>query len=122
MSTIESAKAELASSNFGPEDSAVIIDIMERFFAQWDSGGAVWVMIPVLERLMRGLPLSALTGEDDEWHDPMGDGQMFQNVRCSTVFKNAAGKTWDIDGDADVTFPYMPQNRNLSPVVEIGVE
>jgi hypothetical protein len=122
MSIIESAKAELDRSGLGEDDKQATIDIMERFFKQWDSGGAVSVMIPVLERLMRGLPLSPLSGEDDEWHDPMGDGLMLQNVRCPTVFKNEEGKAWDIDGAAEIAFPYMPQTRNLSPVVEIGVD
>lgn len=119
MSIIESAKAELARSSFAEEDKAVIIDIMERFFAQWDSGGAVSVMIPVMDRLLRALPLSPLSGEDSEWYDPMGDRQTLQNIRSSNVFKRD-GKAYDIDEPAwDGSFPYMPAAKGLATVMEI---
>ena len=120
MSIIESAKAELARSNFAEDDKAVIIDIMERFFAQWDSGGAVSVMIPVMDRLLRGLPLSDLTGEASEWVDrsEYGPEPAWQNVRCSSVFRGADGKAYDIDSpEWDGSFPYMPMAKNLSPVM-----
>jgi|SRR5690349_5064726 len=120
MSIIESARSELAQSNFGEEDSAVIIDIMERFFAQWDSGGAVSVMIPVMDRLLRGLPLSALTGDTGEWIDrsEYGPEPAWQNIRCGTVFKTADGKIYDIDNPGwNGSFPYWPEHKNLSPVM-----
>lgn len=125
MSIIEQAKVELKRINFGEEDSAVMIDIMERFFAQWDSGGAVYVVAPILQRLIAGKALSPLTGESDEWFDH-GDG-VFQNIRCSSVFKDPRfhdGKlAYDIDG-ADprgaITFPYYPDRAEVaSPVIEI---
>lgn len=57
MSIIEQAKSELAAINFGEEDSAVMIGILEKFFDRWDSGGAVHVVAPVLTRLISGQPL-----------------------------------------------------------------
>jgi len=121
MSIIESAKTELARSNFAEDDQKVIIDIMERFFAQWDSGGAVSVMIPVLDRLLRGLPLAALTGADDEWICGHAGDDMCQNIRCGSVFKVGDGKPHDIDNPAwDGSFPYTPEHRNLSPVMEVA--
>jgi hypothetical protein len=71
LSLIEQAKQELARINFGEEDSRVMIEIMEKFFQQWDSGGSVYSCIPVLTKLLYGKPLSHLTGEPDEWfyHD-----------------------------------------------------
>lgn len=120
MSIIESAKAELAKSSFAQDDQDVIIDIMQRFFAQWDSGGAVSVMIPVMDRLLRGLPLSALTGADEEWICGHAEPGMCQNIRCGTVFKIEGGKTYDIDNPAwDGSFPYVPEHKNLSPVMEV---
>jgi hypothetical protein len=135
VSIIEQAKIELAAINFGAEDSAVMIEIMEKFFDQWDSGGAVHAVAPVLQRLIAGQPLGPLTGEDSEWFDPMGDGIMLQNKRYSSVFKDwrdgeghlsaAAGEgkqmIRDIDNPAwDGSFPYDPQTRlPSSPVVEI---
>lgn len=136
MSLIEHAKTELAAINFGEEDSAAMIDILERFFDQWDSGGAVHAVAPILQRLISGQPLGPLTGADSEWFDPMGDGIMLQNVRCGSVFKDwrdsngrlsaAAGEgtmhVHDLDNPAwDGTFPYDPATKlPPSPVVEIG--
>src|SRR3546814_1515008 len=87
MSIIEQAKEELKRVNFGEEDSAVMVEILEKFFDQWDSGGAVWAVAPVLQRLIAGTCLSPLTGEDGEWFDH-GNG-VLQNMRVSSVFKSS---------------------------------
>lgn len=125
MSVIEYAKSELKRINFGDEDSAVMIEILEKFFGQWDSGGAVWAVAPILQRCIAGKNLSPLTGQDDEWMDH-GDG-VFQNVRCSSVFKDPRfheGKlAFDIDAlhpRAAITFPYDPERVEIaSPVMEM---
>jgi hypothetical protein len=136
MSIIEHAKSELAAINFGEEDSAVMIGLLEKFLDQWDSGGAVFCAAPVFVRLLKGQPLAPLTGADDEWFDPMGDGIMLQNKRCGSVFKNwrdangrlsenagqGALKIHDIDNPSwDGTFPYDPTTQlPTSPVVEFS--
>lgn len=126
MSIISQAKAELDRINFGEEDSKVMIDILERFFDQWDSGGAVWAVAPILQRLIAGKCLSPLTGEPDEWNE-VGDG-VFQNNRVSTVFKDPRFHdgllAYDLDNPAGprvaITFPYNPERAEVSsPVVEI---
>jgi hypothetical protein len=128
MSVIAQAKEELARINFGAEDSAVMIDILERFFDQWDSGGAVWAVAPVLQKLIAGKPLSPLTGGEAEWFDH-GNG-VFQNKRCSSVFKDPRfheGKlAYDLDNPegsrAAIEFPYTPAKFDVSsPLVEIAV-
>lgn len=125
MSIIESAKSELAAINFGEEDSAVMVGILETFFKQWDSGGAVAVASGVLARLIKGQPLGPLTGEDDEWFIHGCDGMYAQNKRCSTVFKATKdGPAYDIDvpGRPPITFPYDPETRAVQmPVFEVGV-
>lgn len=128
MSIIAQAKDELRRANFGDEDSAVMIDILERFFAQWDSGGAVWAAAPVLQRLIAGKPLSPLTGDDDEWVDVgVGDGTL-QNKRLSSVFKDPrfhGGKlAYDLDNPKGpreaITFPYWPERAEVSaPTITI---
>lgn len=127
MSIIEQAKRELALVNFGEDDSRVMIELLEKFFDQWDSGGAVWTVAPVLQRLLAGKPLSPLTGNDDEWFDH--GGGVFQNIRTSSVFKDPRfhdGKlAYDLDNPAGareaITFPYWPERADVpSPVVEIG--
>lgn len=120
MSVIEHARSELKLSNFDAREGAKIIDRMERFFDDYDSGGAVMAasaMLPdsdaVFKRLVRCLPLTPLTGEPDEWHE-CGDG-VFQNVRCPSVFKDPrfhdGKRAYDIDASerrAAISFPYSP--------------
>ena len=123
MSLVEQAKYEMDQINFGDEDSAVMVEILEKFFDQWDSGGAVWAVAPVLQRLIAGKCLSPLTGDDDEWVDVTDI--FYQNKRISSVFKDKAdGRCYDIDhplGKAHtITFPYFPEEaRVASPVVLI---
>lgn len=123
MSLIEHAKSELAAINFGKDDSRVMIEILEKFFDQWDSGGAVWAVAPVLQRLIAGKALSPLTGEDSEWFIHNCDGMYAQNKRCSSVFKSTKdGPAYDIDvpGRPNITFPYWPDRADVpSPVMEI---
>jgi len=127
MSLIDQAKSELKRINFGDEDSAVMIEILDKFFDQWDSGGAVHAVAPILQRLIAGKALSPLTGEDGEWFDH-GNG-VFQNIRISSVFKDPRfhdGKlAFDLDNPAGsreaIAFPYWPDRADVpSPVVEIG--
>lgn len=126
MSIIGQAKKELQRVNFGEEDSAVMISILETFFDQWDSGGAVHFAAPVLQRLIAGKCLSPLTGEADEWHE-VGEG-ILQNIRISSVFKDPRfhdGKlAYDLDNPAGareaISFPYWPERAEVaSPVIEI---
>lgn len=105
-----------------------MIKILETFFEQWDSGGAVACVAPILVRCLSGQPLSPLTGGEDEWRDPMGDGSMLQNVRRSSVFKDWRNPDGSLSrvrggGDAKLTihdidnpswdgsFPYNPSTR-----------
>lgn len=125
MSIISHAKAELDRINFGQADTAAMLEILEKFFDQWDSGGAVWVVAPILQRLIAGKPLSPLTGEDDEWLE-VGDG-VLQNKRLGSVFKDPRfhdGKlAYDLDNPAGsreaISFPYYPVRATVSaPIVE----
>jgi hypothetical protein len=133
MSSIqERAKIELDRIDNDPADTIVMLLIIKQFFTQWDSGGAVSVVIPQLNRLLRGLPLAPLTGEDDEWedishYDPTGP-RLFQNKRCSSVFKKEVTvegsggvpglSYWeisDIEAPGVVVFPYIPMGEGWAP-------
>ena len=78
-----------------------------------------------LSKLLAYEPIRPLTGEPDEWHE-VGPG-VYQNTRCSRVFKDASqfdGQAYDLDAvvfrepngvcytsrDSRkvVTFPYTP--------------
>jgi hypothetical protein len=125
MSVIDHARSELKRINFGEEDTAAMIRVMELFFKTWDSGGAVHAVFPVLQRLIACKPLTPLTGEDDEWIE-VGDG-VFQNKRLPSVFKDPrfhGGKlATDIDASdprAPITFPYWPERAEVaSPVMVV---
>ena len=137
MSIVEYAKRELAMIEHdgdGIQDMVDnnIIEILERFEEQGHSGFSAGYLIGCLERLMRFLPLTPLTGEEDEWNE-IGDGE-YQNKRCSRVFKDN-GKAYDIEGKVfsdnggrswytcreshvDVTFPYMPPTKPKKIILE----
>lgn len=116
------AVTEMERAGLDASDVRTMSTILAIFFRQWDSGGAVWAMVPVLEKCLRDLPLSPLTGEDDEWLSGHFEDGMSQNIRCGSVFKkDAIGKCWDIDNPKrDGTFPYSPEQRNLDPVIKVN--
>jgi hypothetical protein len=126
MSIIEHAKSEMKLANVAPDDAAVVVEILEKFFDQFDSGDSVSVAAPMLQRLIAGKPLSPLTGADNEWMEVSED--FYQNIRCGSVFKVRtnvgafpAGTCYDValSGNPAITFPYYPEKAEVpSPVVE----
>lgn len=78
--------------------------------------------------LFRYRPLRPLTGEPGEWMQVSPD--LWQNVRCSRVFKDADGRAYDIEGrvfrdpdgctyvsrdsHVEITFPYTPKTEYVS--------
>lgn len=102
-----------------------ILDIVEMFARQRHSGSSAAYAIGLLTKLLAYKPLTALTGEDSEWRKVEPD--LYQNIRCSRIFKDASGEAYDINGivweDADgftytnrdsfvpVTFPYYPKTE-----------
>lgn len=129
MSIIDQARLELKIINFGDADTDMMIEILKMFFEQWDSGGAVHAVAPILQRLIAGKCLSPLTGKADEWNE-VGTG-VFQNRRCSTVLKDplfhAGLYAYDLDGvdgpRAPIEFPYYPDRAEVrSPVMEVGTD
>ncbi len=129
MSFIAWAKNELNHINFGEQDTAVMLDLLERFFAHWQSGESAYKTIPLLQRLLTVKCLSPLTGEPDEWQQ-VGEG-VFQNNRLPSVFKDChyyEGKlAYDLDNPAGprtpIEFPYYPTEIKLtSPVLYVETE
>lgn len=114
-----------------------ILHMCNEFAKEGHSGFSASYAIQCLEKILRYEPLSPLTGEDSEWNEIAKEmtsgnrGTMYQNNRCSRVFKDDDG-AYDIDGkvfyswytnDAGekfksyytsrdsrvpVTFPYVP--------------
>ena len=129
MGLVAFADTELRAAGFlgkdGPYDGMIgsaVLKLVEAFADQNHSGGSAGITVSLFERLARYEPLGPITGEADEWTE-VSDG-LFQNRRCSHVFKDADGKAYDIygrifrepsgccftnrDSRVYVTFPYTP--------------
>lgn len=91
------------NDNFYDEMQKAICDhvltLLDIFAAEGHSGSSAPYAIDLFSKLAKFEPVAPLTGEDWEWEDA-GDG-VFQNKRCSHVFKQADrfdGQAYDIDG------------------------
>jgi hypothetical protein len=102
-----------------------IITMVKAFSDEGHSGMSAGYALSILKKVLAYEPLTPLTGEDSEWTE-VGGG-VFQNKRCSRVFKHADrfdGQAYDINGKVfvdeggaaytssdsrvPVTFPYTP--------------
>lgn len=133
MSLVAHARRELeAQKLFGNGDfyegmtGKAVMELVEKFAEQGHSGMSAGVVLSIFGKVAAYEPLGPLTGEDDEWNE-VGEG-MFQNNRCSHVFKDGKdGAAYDIDGRifrepngacftniesrVPVTFPYTPKRE-----------
>lgn len=76
-----------------------VIELMNIFAEHGHSGSSAPYAINLFSKLAKFEPLVPLTGEDWEWHEA-SEG-VFQNIRCSHVFKQKDrfdGQAYDIDG------------------------
>lgn len=144
MSMIDWAKKELDLIGLTDKDEMNaamrkhILHMVDEFSKEGHSGFSAAYAAQILEKILRYEPLSALHGGDDEWNDVThyhGDGgTLYQNKRCSHVFKDDNG-AYDIDGKifvehyyddegierthaytskdsrVPVTFPYTPERE-----------
>ena len=103
-----------------------VMDILTVFDNQDHSGFSANYTINLVVRLLRWIPLTPLTGAEDEWYEPYEPDNTQQNKRCTTVFRrnfdnstaynirgkvfsNDGGKTWwtNRNSSVPVTFPYV---------------
>ena len=104
-----------------------VIELLKVFAEQGHSGSSAPYCIRMFEKLANFEPLGPITGEDWEWSEVI-EGQMWQNIRCSHVFKDSKdGPAYDSTGRifrepngccytssksrVPVTFPYTPQRE-----------
>lgn len=103
-----------------------VFELCEVFDKQNHSGLSASVVGPIFKRLVDGLPLTPLTGEDDEWIEHP-DGS-FQNRRYGAVFKkngiaydhnarvfsDEKGRSYTSAASRKkVEFPYMPEPEHV---------
>lgn len=79
-----------------------VLKLLDVFADEGHSGSSAPYTLNMFDTLARFKPIAPLTGEDWEWVDVSenggrDDGPMFQNKRCSTVFKDNTG-AYCIDG------------------------
>jgi hypothetical protein len=109
MSIRSRAEDELKKANFSESEIVAYKKILDIFFEEWNSGGAVSCAAPVLARLIEGKPLSPLTGDPEEWHNDTMKVGLHQNKRYSAVFFDEQNKLYfdATNNKCDpVSFPY----------------
>jgi len=131
---LEHAKRELVAAGYGPNETeegpdkwmrANLLELIKVFAGQGHSGMSAPYCIDAFCKLAKFEPLVPLTGEDNEWEE-VGHG-LWQNKRCSRVFKAENGDPYDIEGKVfcqpdgasyinkdsrvPVTFPYTPKSE-----------
>lgn len=124
-----------------------VLKLLEVFDGEGHSGTTAPYAINLFKKLASFEPVVPLTGEDWEWSDVSeyggrDNGPLFQNKRCSRVFKDNNG-AYDIDGivwydwrtdeetgerykshftsrgsRVPVTFPYIPKTEYRERVEE----
>ena len=92
-----------------------ILHMMNEFAEERHSGFSAGYAISILTKLLDFKPLSPLTGEDSEWSDvrEYGPTPYYQNKRRSSVFKDADGSCYDIDGKVFWEW-YKDEDDNIS--------
>lgn len=145
MTLLSYAESELDQIGLTDEDEyngmmrKHILHMIKEFSDEGHSGFSAPYAISILTKLFAFKPLTPLTGADDEWSDvrEYGPEPHYQNKRKSSVFKEANGECYDIDGkvfwdwykDADgnvsksyytcresrvpVTFPYTVPDKPI---------
>ena len=76
-----------------------VLELLKVFADEGHSGSTAPYTVNLFKKLAMFEPIAPLTGKDDEWikHD-YGVEPSYQNKRRSSVFKDANGEAYDIDG------------------------
>jgi hypothetical protein len=103
-----------------------VLKLLDVFAEEGHSGSSAPYAISLFEKLAKFEPIAPITGEDWEWHEA-SDG-VFQNRRCSHVFKQADrfnGQPYDIDAkvfwewmefEGEMTKSYFTSGDSFVPI------
>lgn len=110
MSYKEHAQLEFQAAGWTNEDGKFdddmqellctqVLELLDLFSEHGHSGSTAPYAIKLFTKLAKFEPISPLTGEDWEWTKLDYDNDVtYQNKRHSSVFKDADGRAYDIDG------------------------
>lgn len=81
-----------------------ILDLCEAFYQSGQSGGSAPYTASAISQVVHSLmlhhPITGITGDDEEWNNvsDINDGEsMYQNRRCSAVFKSDTEPAYYLD-------------------------
>ena len=75
-----------------------ILDIIKLFSSQGHSGFSAGYSLNILKRLLDYKPLSAITGDEDEWVQLNYSPDLaYQSKRCPSIFRDADGKVYNVE-------------------------
>lgn len=100
-----------------------ILHMVKEFSEEGHSGFSGRYALNILIKLLDFKPLTPLTGADDEWNDisSYGGSTTYQNIRCSSVFKDPDGTCYDIDGKVFWEW-YKDEDGNCTKVYYTGAD
>ena len=77
-----------------------VLELLTVFSNEGHSGSTAPYAIDMFSRLAKFHPIAPITGEDWEWTDvsEYSGRTLYQNKRCSSVFKHGDDTAYDIDG------------------------
>lgn len=127
---VDFAKEELARIDHSDDMQCLIdrdiLELIETFSNQEHSDTTGAYVLGMFNRLVTFMPLTPLTGEDDEWEDisDISGDTCYQNKRCSRIFKDKDSRAYDStyryfvdengwsyinkDSREYISFPYCP--------------
>lgn len=113
---VKHAEFELRKAGLFDKDSdydgalgPAVLEIVEKFSGQGHSGGSAWMVVGMLEKLLRFKPLTPITADPSEWVEV--SESLWQNVRCCSCFSKDGGKTWhDLDDPKELPGGLKPDS------------
>lgn len=138
-----SAETGLENPDYKPDElqdymELCVLQVLDVIDNQGHSGFSHGYMTSLLIPLLRGDPVTPLTGHDWEWMKGLGGGDYYQNKRCFKVFKDGVdavayntegyafsdngGKSYYTNSESrkNVTFPCSWKDLETEYVVKGG--
>lgn len=124
MNLVDHARREMKAAGLFDKDADYggmladsVMELIQKFADQGHSGASASMTRQLFAKLADFQPLGPLTGADSEWVK-VSEG-IWQNNRCSHVFKEADGRAYDSQG---IVFEEPDGGRYLSSGSRVFIE